>query len=66
MYTVKDRMIVSYGGQTLCDTNCVSGRKTVKLYFSGFSNDVTVSVRPVCEKRGAKWNFRLECPTQIR
>lgn len=66
MYKVKDRMIVSYGGQTLYDTGCVSGRKTVELYLPGFSDYVTVSVEPACERKGTEWNFRLECPTQTR
>lgn len=62
MYTVKDRMIVQYGGQTLLDTGCVSGSKTVSLNLSGVSEDVTVIVQPACEKKGTQWNFKLECP----
>jgi len=36
MYQVKDQMIVSYGGQTLFDTGCVSGSKTVPLKYFRF------------------------------
>lgn len=62
MYTVKDRMIVTYGGQTLLDTGCVSGSKQIKLYLSGMSDQVIVYVKPACEKSGTEWNFKLECP----
>lgn len=62
MYTVKDRMIVVYGGQTLLDTGCVSGNRRVNLYLSGKSDKVTVYVKPACEKSGTQWNFTLECP----
>jgi hypothetical protein len=62
MYTVKDRMIVQYGGRTLLDTGCVSGSKTVQLSLTGVSDAVTVIVQPACEKKGTKWDFRLECP----
>jgi RHS repeat-associated protein len=62
MYTVKDRMIVQYGGQTLLDTGCISGSKTVPLNLSGLSDVVTVIVQPACETKGTQWNFTLECP----
>jgi hypothetical protein len=63
MYTVKDRMIVQYGGQTLYDTGCVSGSKTVSLNLSGTSDSVIVTVQPECEKKqSTQWNFKLECP----
>jgi len=62
MYTVKDRMIVQYAGQTLLDTGCISGSKTVPLNLSGVSDSVTVIVQPACEKKGTQWNFKLECP----
>lgn len=62
MYTVKDRMIVQYGGRTLLDTGCVSGSKTIPLSLSGVSDVVTVTVQPACEKKGTRWDFRLECP----
>jgi len=63
MFTVKDRMIVQYGGQTLYDTGCVSGSKTVSLNLSGASDSVIVTVQPECEKKeSTQWNFTLECP----
>jgi hypothetical protein len=62
LFTVKDRMIVEYAGQTLLDTGCTNGSRTVELYLSGMSGIVTVYVQPACEKKGTRWNFRLECP----
>lgn len=63
MYTAKDRMIVQYGGQTLLNTGCVSGSKTVSLNLSGASDSVIVTVQPECEKKElTNWNFTLECP----
>lgn len=64
MYTVKDRMIVNYAGQTLLDTGCISGSRKMPLYLNGMSDYVTVIVQPACEKKGTDWNFRLECPSR--
>ncbi|MBA4390786.1 MAG: hypothetical protein C0399_07595 [Syntrophus sp. (in: bacteria)] len=62
MYDVKDRMIVVYGGQTLYDTGCTNGSKSIPLHLSGKSDQVIIFVKPACEKSGTQWNFTLECP----
>jgi hypothetical protein len=62
LYDVKDRIVVVYAGQTLLDTGCTNGSKTVDLYLSGISDRVIVYVQPACEKKGTQWNFKLECP----
>ena len=64
MYTIKDRMIVRYGGNTLLDTKCISGGGKKPLYLNGASDYVTVIVMPACERKGTEWNFKLECPSQ--
>lgn len=62
MYNIKDQMIVSYGGQTLFDTGCVSGSKTVPLNISGTSEQVIITVKPACAGSSTNWDLRLECP----
>ncbi|MBI5199851.1 MAG: hypothetical protein HZA09_07550 [Nitrospirae bacterium] len=62
MFNVKDQMIVSYGGQTLFDTGCVSGSKTVPLNISGASDTVVITVRPACEGSSTRWDLRIDCP----
>jgi hypothetical protein len=62
LYEVKDRMIVYYAGRVLHDTGCTNGSRTIMLNLSGWSDYVTVKVLPACEKKGTKWNFKVECP----
>ena len=62
MFDVKDRMIVVYGGQTLYDSGCTNGNKSIPLHLSGKSDQVTIFVKPACERPGTQWNFTLQCP----
>ena len=62
MYSIKDRMTVSVGGQTLYDTGCVSGSRTVPVTFSG-GTTATIQVYPNCAGgSGTAWNFTVTCP----
>ena len=64
MFDVPDHMLVQYGGQTLADTGCVSGSKSVPLNLSGASEQVTIVVQPACRKsERTEWNFSLSCPS---
>jgi hypothetical protein len=63
MYTIKDRMIVSYAGTQLYDTGCVSDIGSVSLSYAGTSTQVTVDVLPNCEgTTGTAWDFTVGCP----
>lgn len=66
MYVEPDQMIVQYGGQTLIDTGCVAGSKTIPLTLNGSANQVTISVKPSCRGNGAttQWAFTIGCPSQ--
>lgn len=64
MFDVPDHMVVQYGGQTLADTGCVSGSKTLPLALSGAREQVTIIVKPACRKsEQTQWNFTLSCPS---
>lgn len=63
MFRIPDHMEVQYGGQVVADTGCVSGRKSIAIPLSGVSDQVTVVVKPACEKSAqTRWNFTLGCP----
>lgn len=63
MYRVPDHMEVQYGGQVVADTGCVSGRNTLAIALSGASDQVTVVVKPACQKsESTRWDFTLGCP----
>lgn len=65
MFTVPDHMVVQYGGQTLADTGCVGGSKSMPLALNGASEQVTIIVQPACKKsESTEWNFTLSCPSQ--
>lgn len=65
MFTVPDHMVVQYGGQTLADTGCVGGSKSMPLALNGASDQVTIIVQPACKKsESTEWNFTLSCPSQ--
>lgn len=64
MFTAPDHMVVQYGGQTLADTGCVGGSKTLPLALNGASEQVTIIVKPACRKsESTEWNFTLSCPS---
>lgn len=63
MYSIMDRMIVRYQGQTLFDTGCVSGGGSVDLSYSGQETFVTVDAQPNCAgDTGTSWEFSVGCP----
>lgn len=62
MFSVQDRMVVSYEGRTLFDTGCVSGGGTRALTYSGGSSTVTVQVFPACAGGSTAWDFVVSCP----
>ena len=67
MYTAPDHMVVQYGGQTLADTGCVGGSKSIPLALNGSSEQVTIIVQPACRKsESTEWNFTLSCPSQTQ
>jgi hypothetical protein len=63
MISIKDRMIVKYGGGTVLDTGCVSGNGGTSINLTGESDTVTVIVQPACDGGNTRWSFTVECPT---
>ena len=64
-YGQEDRMIVTYEGNVLFDTDCVgtNGTWTQSISYSGKSFTVTVEVIPNCfGGSGTEWNFTVNCP----
>ncbi len=66
MASIMDRMVVSYEGQTLFDTGCVSGTGLQPVTYSGNSNTLVVDVIPNCDgmSSGTFWSFTVACPQQ--
>jgi hypothetical protein len=66
-YSVKDRMIITYEGNTLYDSGCIGtdGIKTEYISYSGNSTAITVAVQPNCEGAvSTKWDFVVYCPQE--
>jgi hypothetical protein len=64
-YSIKDRLIVTYEGNTLYDSGCVgtSEMKTEYITYSGNSTSITVAVQPNCEGTvSTQWDFVVHCP----
>jgi len=63
-YSVKDKIIVQYQGQTLFDTGCVGASGTQSITYFGSSTQVTVSVTPNCVggTSGTAWTYTVACP----
>lgn len=62
-YTIKDRIIVSYGGTQLLDTGCVGEAQSRALSYAGGSTQVTVQVIPNCDgSTGTAWEYTVHCP----
>jgi hypothetical protein len=64
-YSIKDRMIITYEGNTLYDSGCIdtNGTKTEYISYSGNSTAITVDVQPNCEgTTTTKWDFVVYCP----
>lgn len=62
-YSIADRIVVSYEGQTLFDTGCVGASGSVNLSYAGTSSIVTVRVTPNCAgDSGTQWTFTVGCP----
>ncbi|KAI6185004.1 hypothetical protein M3Y97_00657700 [Aphelenchoides bicaudatus] len=65
-FQVKDRIIVSYDGQTLFDSGCVGtlGQKQAPISYKGNSMEVRVDVEPNCDGTSqTQWHFTLPCPS---
>jgi hypothetical protein len=64
-YTIADRIVVTYQGNTLFDTGCVGANGIEHLTYSGSSTSVTVQVFPNCNggTTGTQWTFTVHCPT---
>ncbi len=63
MYSIKDRMTVSYEGVVIKDTGCVSSGNHTSLSYSGTSTSMEVKIYPNCDNTsGTGWEFSLSCP----
>ncbi|MBD2453103.1 hypothetical protein H6G80_03315 [Nostoc sp. FACHB-87] len=62
MYNVPDRLKVSYEGQTLIDTDFVSGSNKVSAKFKGNSGRVKVEVIGNKDISTTQWKYTLYCP----
>jgi hypothetical protein len=66
-YSVRDRMSITYEGNTLYDSGCIGtdGIKTEYISYSGNSTAITVDVQPNCEGAvSTKWDFVVYCPQE--
>ncbi|MGH7900005.1 MAG: hypothetical protein ACREQQ_18765 [Candidatus Binatia bacterium] len=64
MFAVQDQMQVSYEGQPIFDTGCVSDSGQSSLTFSGSSTQIRVDVMPNCAGgTSTAWEFTVTCPT---
>jgi len=62
-YSVPDRIVIRYEGQTLYDTGCRSQGQSVSFSFSGSSEDIEVIVTGDCSNNGStQWDFNMSCP----
>ncbi|MBM4146097.1 MAG: hypothetical protein FJ240_07455 [Nitrospira sp.] len=66
-YSIKDRLIITYEGNTLYDSGCIgtNGTKTEYISYSGNSSSITIEVQPNCEGTAStQWNFVVYCPQE--
>jgi len=66
-YSIKDRFIITYEGNTLYDSGCVATieTKTEYISYSGNSTSITVTVQPNCAGEvDTLWDFTVYCPTE--
>ena len=66
-YSIQDRMIITYEGNTLFDSGCVGTdvTKTEYISYSGNSASITVAVQPNCAGEvDTLWDFTVYCPTE--
>ncbi len=62
-FVIRDRISVSYEGQTLFDSGCVGASGAELLDFAGSDTFVSVTVQPDCAgETGTAWDFSLACP----
>ncbi|BBD60628.1 hypothetical protein NIES2109_34270 [Nostoc sp. HK-01] len=62
MYQVPDRLKVTYEGQTLIDTDFVSGSNKISAKFKGNSGRVKVEVIGNKDISSTEWKYTLYCP----
>lgn len=62
MYSVPDRLQVTYEGKNLVDTGFVSGSARLSIPFGGDSGRVTVDLTGNQEDAGTQWDYTLYCP----
>jgi len=62
MYDVPDRLIVTYEGSTILDTDFVSGSRRLSIPFRGNSAQVKVEVIGNRDVASTKWQYTLYCP----
>lgn len=66
MFTVKDQIIITQGGQTIYDSGCTSYTNSLQIHLNGMSNQISVRVNPNCQGNtsNTEWNFTVHCPNQ--
>lgn len=66
VYSVKDQIIISQSGQTIFNSGCTSGSKSLQIMLNGFGNQISVRVNPNCDgnSSGTQWKFTVHCPNQ--
>ncbi|BAZ52702.1 hypothetical protein NIES4103_53670 [Nostoc sp. NIES-4103] len=62
MYSVPDRLKLTYEGQTLVDTDFVSGSKKISTVFKGNSGRVKVELTGNKDISSTQWKYTLYCP----
>ncbi|QSJ17137.1 hypothetical protein JYQ62_36775 [Nostoc sp. UHCC 0702] len=62
MYSVPDRLKVTYEGKTLIDTDFVSGSNKISTAFKGNSGRVKVELTGNQEISSTQWRYTLYCP----
>lgn len=66
MFTVKDQVIITQGGQTIYNSGCVSFTNSLQINLNGMGNQISVRVNPNCagSSSSTEWNFTVHCPNQ--
>lgn len=66
MFTVKDQIIITQGGQTIYNSGCTSNTNSLQINLNGMGNQISVRVNPNCagSSSSTEWNFTVHCPNQ--
>jgi hypothetical protein len=63
-FDIKDQIIISQGGRTIYNTDCVGESRSVQVQFNGYTSMIEVRVNPNCAgSTSTAWNFTVHCPS---